>query len=294
MTDKKRGLVFISCGQYNPKEIELGKDLAAMIDALTDFCGYFAQNQTSLDGLSRNIFGALRSCAGFVAVMHERGTVKTLDGTHTRASVWVEQEIAIAAFLKQAQARDLQVAVYIQRGIKREGVRDQLHLNPIEFDSEDQVLEDFKARLRDGRFNPVRLLPPKEVQLRLEFKTLSRGNGAIHRYRLQLLVTNTGTERLTEFWSELQFPKLALEEDRTAYGKVTETTTHVIYCIDRDKLGVDLYPEHPVELLSIEYYVDRNLHQDGSVLMQPVVALFGSSGMTTQRIEKPFRELQEF
>jgi hypothetical protein len=52
--------------------------------------------------------------------------VQTLEGKHTRTSVWVEQEMAIAAFLQQAQARRLEVAVYIQKGVKREGVRDQL------------------------------------------------------------------------------------------------------------------------------------------------------------------------
>ena len=87
MPDGKQGLVFISCGQYTPEEIKLGQDLAAAIDDETDFNGYFAQNETSLEGLSRNIFGALRSCAGSVAVMHNRGTVKTLHETHTRGSV---------------------------------------------------------------------------------------------------------------------------------------------------------------------------------------------------------------
>ena len=167
MTDGKQGLVFVSCGQYTPEEIKLGQDLAAAVEAETDFEGYFAQNQTSLEGLSRNIFGALKSCVAFVAVMHHRGKVETLHGIQARGSVWVEQEIAIAAFCKQALERDLEVAVYIQRGIKREGVRDQLHLNPIEFDSENEVLADFIARLRDGRFSPRRLSPPKEVDLRL-------------------------------------------------------------------------------------------------------------------------------
>src|ERR1700733_3045918 len=133
MATDKRGLVFISCGQYRPEEIKLGQGLAAIVDELTEFTGYFAQNQTSLEGLSRNIFGALNRCSGLVAVLHPRGEVDTPSGGDKRGSVWVEQEIAIAAFLKQALERNLEVAVYIQRGIQREGVRDQLHLNPVEF-----------------------------------------------------------------------------------------------------------------------------------------------------------------
>src|ERR1017187_6597923 len=68
MAGEKQGLVFISCGQFTPHEIKLGQDLAAAVNELTEFEGYFAQNQTSLEGLSRNIFGALNRCAAFVAV----------------------------------------------------------------------------------------------------------------------------------------------------------------------------------------------------------------------------------
>jgi hypothetical protein len=62
MADEKQGLVFISCGQYHPEEKKLGQDLAAAVSELTPFEGYFAENQNSLEGLSRNIFGALNRC----------------------------------------------------------------------------------------------------------------------------------------------------------------------------------------------------------------------------------------
>jgi hypothetical protein len=120
MSNGKQGLVFISCGQYRPEEVQLGQDLATAVDELTNFDGYFAQNQTSLDGLSQHIFGALNRCTGFVGVMHHRGSVTTPGGGLVRASVWVEQELAIAAFLQQAQGRQLAVAVHIQEGIQRE------------------------------------------------------------------------------------------------------------------------------------------------------------------------------
>jgi hypothetical protein len=173
-------------------------------------------------------------------------------------------------------------------------VRDQLHLNPIEFDSEDQVLADFKARLRDGRFSPVKLPPPKEVELRLEFKALIRGIGELHRYRLKLIVTNTGTERLTDYWSELRFPKAAIEGDRNAYGRAGETSSHVIFRLDRVMMGVDLYPEQPIDFFEIDYHMNHDLFWGGAILKQPVVGLFGSPGMTTKRIEAAFREFQEF
>jgi hypothetical protein len=79
MSKAKHGPVFISCGQFRPEEIKLGKDLAAAISELSDFEGYCAENQVSLDGLSQHIFRALNGCCGFVAVMHHRGPVKTPD-----------------------------------------------------------------------------------------------------------------------------------------------------------------------------------------------------------------------
>jgi hypothetical protein len=296
MADGKQGRVFISCGQYSREEIKLGQDLAAAVDAETDFEGYFAQNQTSLEGLSRNILGALKSCVALVAVLHHRGAVETPAGRHIRGSVWVEQEIAIAAFCKQALERDLEVAVYAQKGVKREGIREQLQLNPFEFESEHEVLTDFVTRIKDGRFRPRRLPPPKEVDLQLSFKTLSRGNGDLHRYSLQLVVTNTGTERLTGYWIDLQFPKAVLTGDPTISGAIRykDTPTHVFLRWVREVVGMDLYPGDPVEPITLEYHMDHNLYDDGSVLKQPVVAAFASPGMTTKRIEKPFRELQEF
>jgi hypothetical protein len=152
--EAQKRLVFVSCGQYVREEIQLGEKLAAMVREHTDCEGYFAQNQNSLAGLSTHIFRALEQCSGFVGVMHHRGVVETLGGRkHTRGSVWIEQEIAIAAFLTQTRNREIPVLLYTQKGIEREGVREQLKLNPFEFENEAEVLADFLSRLKDRAFN---------------------------------------------------------------------------------------------------------------------------------------------
>ena len=146
--------VFISCGQFTEAEIVLGKTLTRLVNDLTPYDGYFAQNQSGLDGLTSHIFGALNASIGFVAVMHHRGTVRTLTNQQIRASVWVEQEIAIAAFLVQAQSKALSCVVYIQEGIALEGVRQQLLLGPVFFKDDGEVIEDFRRRLQNGLFGP--------------------------------------------------------------------------------------------------------------------------------------------
>jgi len=86
--------------------------------------------------------------------MHHRGDVHTPNGRHVRGSVWIEQEIAIAAFVAAIQDKDIPVILYVQKGIRREGVRDFLILNTVEFEEDSEVVTDFESRLRGGRFKP--------------------------------------------------------------------------------------------------------------------------------------------
>jgi len=79
--------------------------------------------------------------------------VETLGGSkHTRGSVWIEQEIAIAAFLTQTRNHEIPVLLYTKKGIEREGAREQLKLNPFEFENESEVLADFLSRLKNHTF----------------------------------------------------------------------------------------------------------------------------------------------
>lgn len=297
MPGDKQGLVFISCGQFTPAEIKLGQDLAATIDELTEFQGYFAENQNSLEGLSRNIFDALNRCCGLIAVMHRRGELSTPTGTQTRGSVWVEQEIAIAAFLKQAQGHNLEVAAYIQRGIKREGVREQLHLNPEEFDSEAEGLAYLRKRLNEGLFNPMRPVPPKSVELRFAFQNLSRGGGAVHQYELRAFVKNVGTDPLSEYRLELLFPNAVLEQSTIYAAEVKDrrTPSHRFFRNTQANLRREIYPGDEILALSVDYHMDHDiLLNQGGVLNELVVATFGAPGMAPRKLERPFRDFQNF
>jgi hypothetical protein len=145
----EKPIIFISCGQFTETEKALGKRVRELIDSTDVFQGYFADNQSSLQAVTKNIFAKLNQCFGLVCVMHYRGSVSALNGTPTvRASVWIEQEIAIAAFLTEILDRDIKVQVYIEKGIHREGVRDKLLINPTEFTKDDEVLVGFASLLK--------------------------------------------------------------------------------------------------------------------------------------------------
>jgi hypothetical protein len=151
----EKPLIFVSCGQETDDERSLGVEIARLIRDTTKFEAYFAEQQNTLEDLVGNILSALNRCVGFVAVMHHRGFVERSDRRFLRGSVWVEQEVAIAAFIRNVLNRSIQVALYIQKGIEREGVRDQLLLRPIEFSSNSEIIADIKERIQSWTAEPV-------------------------------------------------------------------------------------------------------------------------------------------
>jgi len=140
---EQRKTIFVSCGQYTDEEKELGKRVCDLVTKSTIFEGYFAQNQTTLKTLSENVLRRLYESVGLIVIMHNRGKIEGRDVI--RASVWIEQEIAMATLMEQVLGRPLHVALFIQRGIAIEGIRQQIQLNPIEFTSNDEVI----SRLRE-------------------------------------------------------------------------------------------------------------------------------------------------
>jgi hypothetical protein len=141
-------IIFISCGQRNEEKI-IGQTLARIVNEETTARGFFAENQNSLGALTSEILTPLSECIGLVAVMHHRGNVKLGDlEPFERGSVWVEQEIAMAALLKQIFKHDIGILLYTNVEIALEGIRQQVLIHPIHFDGLDDIAADFRARLR--------------------------------------------------------------------------------------------------------------------------------------------------
>lgn len=153
-TDDERPIIFVSCSQA-PQDLELGKTIAQIITGETPALGYFAQNETTFEAVTTEILGKLAHCRGFVGIMHHRGEVTSLKSPpFQRASVWVEQEIAIAAYRDQILKQPIPVQLYIQNGIREEGLRNKVVLNAEFFDSNEQVTEHFR-RVVKQRFGSL-------------------------------------------------------------------------------------------------------------------------------------------
>jgi hypothetical protein len=205
--DTNRPLVFISCGQVTEREKQLGKQISALVkDA--GYTAFFAENQSDLNGLNQNILGALNKAKAIVFVMHRRGIVTDhYQNTWHRGSVWVEQEIAIAAFLQQIMKHDLKVCAYIERDIKREGIRDLLHLNPVHFENEDEVLQDVKSKLKGWVIQ-------KDFGVLLT-AALSRREQQFQFF--QVAVGIRASKRYSRWAVELSLPAAALSHDTASY-----------------------------------------------------------------------------
>jgi hypothetical protein len=132
--------VFISCGQRSDKEKQLGFACRDYFEN-RGFSTYLAEEVQSLEALTENIFHHLRNTeyAVFIDCAREK-----LSPGEFRGSVFINQELAIAAFLPIEESR-----VFHEGGVIREGVVEYLIAKPIQFSSEREFLEKLKEETKE-------------------------------------------------------------------------------------------------------------------------------------------------
>jgi hypothetical protein len=291
----KQQTVFISCGQFTADEKQLGAAICELVEELTAFKPYFAEYQTSLEGLTENILGALNESIGLIAILHPRGTVTYGDGgSQIRGSVWVEQEIAIAAFISQIVGRNLQTAAFVHESVGLEGMRAQLLLNPRKFKSNNDVLDHLRKVLpgwstEDGLRN-------KEVVLAIKWNQVKISSER-HDYELEFDITNNGSEKIDEYQIDVSFPDTFLNQT-IQYGREVydrRTQTHRLFrAVSRRGLDA-IYPGDTCKALTVPYYVDDdNFRNKSEHLDDKVTATLYLSGFEPQVLTKRMRELQNF
>lgn len=270
-TESERPLVFISCGQYTDEEIGLGSAMERLVREETKYDAYFAEQQNSLDGLSSNILSSLGRCAAFVGVAHHRGVVDRLKDRITRASVWVEQEIAIAAFIQHALKRKIEVALYLQKGIHREGIREQLRLAPIEFETPEDVLKDFRSRLSTWNLEIHR-----SYSLIAEWRyEKDRIDQKRHDYRFRVDLVNNGSVQVNDWKVRLDFPRQFLDgvsaSGRGDFAYEENSTTY-------STNAARLYPgDRLPSIVNLSYHVDES-NWDSISDQSPIVRVSVWSG----------------
>lgn len=291
----EKPLIFVSCGQYAQSERDLGRKICKLIeDCRPDVQAYFAQNESTVDGLSRNILGALHEAAGFVCVMHQRGRVfRGSEEVAVRGSVWIEQEIAIVTFMRHALDREIPVLFYVQEDVSMEGIRTVLHLNPLAaFAEESAVIEDLRKRLPGIKFTRY---AEYDLQPVISYRADNRGCDR-HDYTLIATVKNTGRQTVTDFRLEVHFPRRFLEGSPGNFAAVDShccTRTHWCFVADQTRLqGRPLYSGQEMSSnMTIPYHVDDSLED---YLGDKISVKLYSGNMRPLVREYEIREFQEF
>jgi hypothetical protein len=241
-------VIFISCGQFTPEEKALGKNMYKMVESL-GMQPFFAEEVQDLKGLNENILNNLRDCAGFITVLHPRGAIKRPDGTlHTRASVWIEQEIAIATYIAHVEKRAIPVIAFIHLSVGREGIRDLLHLNPITFSDEMEVLAALPERLRAwGTLKSTGIVP-----IITSSNPIPNPDGHLIG-KLAFAAVNDTNSRITQFNGTIRMPAGILKHWSNSYGFSEEKSTDHRYRVFRfDETNVR--PMQPQTTTDISYY----------------------------------------
>jgi hypothetical protein len=241
-------IIFVSCGQVTKAEKDLGTAIAKTAHAITGFDAFFAEQVHDLNGLNENILGALRDCVGLILVLHPRGTVIHPDKTsHIRASVWIEQEIAIAAYI-QSMGNPLPVIAFIHESIDLEGIRSLLHLNPIKFANEFEVLSALPRLLENWKN-----LSPRGIQIELKSERSNVQQGHPIR-RLNVMLVNNSNERISTFDGYVRVPTDILKHwSGTNWGEEPSGDPACRQFHLSEKNSGQLLPQTSTRLHSLEY-----------------------------------------
>ncbi len=260
-----------------------------MVRTLTDLEPFFAEEVQDLNGLDTNILHALRNCVAFITVMHPRGAIRRPDGsTLFRASVWIEQEIAIATYIQRAENRSLPIIAFKHKSVGREGIRDLLHLNPIEFTDEAEVLAELPKRLESWKS-----LKPSGIELRLTSRALRQQNGhAIS--MLETTLVNETNDRIESYELEIRLPSSILKHWNGTYPNEVPCNTPGLRCFRFDESFGLVRPHDQLRLATFEYCTACAVEHHGGVGALVSEAKLGARVWINKeeyRVEKTIKQL---
>lgn len=296
-------LVFISCGQSTPDERQLGRAIAELVEQGTGWHAYFAENQQSFEGVTENVLKALYRATAFIAIMHPRGNVSNPNGTTeapwVRGSVWVEQEIAIAAFITQALRLPMEQRAYVHESIRREGLRDKLHLNPIPFRNDSEILADLSSLLPTWKSGGNRRKGPLSLKAILKHQRVPIPGGGTddERYLLMAGVKNDGQLEATDFQLDVELPSAFHDGGGHRLQVQSANPGFILYQItNRDEACkmAHLYPGTKTKdgLISFYYAITGAIkRQHPELLRQQLTATVFSGNMTPHKTVKTMAEL---
>ena len=264
--------IFVSCGQYTENEKSLGKAIVRMTKAITGMEAFFAEEVQDLNGLDSNILGALRDSAAFITIMHPRGKIIRPDGsTHIRASVWIEQEITIATYIQRVEKKPLPVIAFVHESVGREGIRDLLHLNPISFTDETEVLAALPELLQHWR-------TLTSSGIRVQLQSGGRSMEQEHWIRqLSISLVNDSNQRITSLNCQVRLPAGILKHWSASYPTEVKSDEQRYRCFSFDETFKGPIPPRTTGLLISFSYCTRCAAEQSGEAPAIAAALVGES-----------------
>lgn len=145
---ERKGLIFVACGQVTPEEIKLGGRVKSLLKKNNTEV-FLAETANDLRDLNFHIFKNLSDCIGFIAILHKRHKLNGLYDT----SVWINQEIAIAAYLRSRQGKEIPSLILYEEGTEKEGLIKYTIANPPTFKSGEEALSKIDEWIKDKNFS---------------------------------------------------------------------------------------------------------------------------------------------
>jgi len=273
----------------------MGKRISEMVRSVPGLDAFFAEEVQNLTGLENSILQALHRCDAFITVLHDRGTVARPDGPAiTRASVWIEQEIAIAAYIQHVERRAIPIIVFKHRSVGIEGLRSLLHINAITFTHESEILDALPKLLQDWRG-----LPPSGIRLQLESALKGVQDGHTIRF-LRVMLFNDTDQRITEFTCRFSVPDEFLSHDTAHYfGEIRpskEFGRRMFEITEKGSGGPNqrtIGPRDSILVMAIPYCMTCAMNDIAQVVVERKVKADAWIGGRSYHEEKMFRDLNK-
>jgi hypothetical protein len=154
--------IFLSCGQDSPEEKKVGEDLKNCL-TLQGFEVFLAFKTQRMEDVDDIIIKNLESSDYFIFIDFRREKIKGFMRKQYRGSLFTNQELALAHYLKFEKAMFLQ-----QTGIRLEGMTKYFLSNPEKFDSFQEVIDKVKLLIEQRRWMPTYSRQLSVKNLRME------------------------------------------------------------------------------------------------------------------------------
>ena len=160
-----------------------------------------------------------------------------------------QQEIAIATYIQRIDKRPLPVIAFVHKSVGREGLRDLVHLNPIEFTDEADVLRALPTLLQKWQG----LRPTERSTLSSNWAKLYRETVTGH-IELFVNLVNATNDRIVKWNGRISLPAGILKHSTTTH-LVEETSNDSRYRVFRcDEEGYGpIWPQSTQSIIELDY-----------------------------------------